>query len=154
MHGIRNSKKGSYSISGQCRPRSACAFAQSDQGLHSSLPAYGIYKYCRLYGRIDKALIRLRGCACWPVPWLFAYSMDSFPALSKFMNQNMKRVPSKCAHNEDSDQLAHPRSLIRVFVIRMKKLCIIGREDSDQSTRMRIDLNIRWAHMSEGTFRT
>ena len=32
----------------------------------------------------------------------------------------------KCTPNEDSNQLAHPRSLIRVFVVRMKKLCILG----------------------------
>ena len=30
------------------------------------------------------------------------------------------------APNEDSNQRAHPRSLIRVFVFRMKKLCILG----------------------------
>ena len=31
-----------------------------------------------------------------------------------------------CAPNEDSDQPAHPRSLIRVYVVRMNKLCILG----------------------------
>ena len=31
-----------------------------------------------------------------------------------------------CAPIEDSDQPAHPRSLIRVFVVRSKKLCILG----------------------------
>ena len=37
-----------------------------------------------------------------------------------------------CAPNEDSDQPAHPRSLIRVFVVRMKKLCILGYPKCDQ----------------------
>ena len=31
-----------------------------------------------------------------------------------------------CATNEDSNQPAHPRSLIRAFVVRMKKFCIIS----------------------------
>ena len=38
--------------------------------------------------------------------------------------------------NEDSSQSAHPRSLISVFIIRMKKP----------------DQNLRWARMYEGTF--
>ena len=44
-----------------------------------------------------------------------------------------------CASNEDSDQPAHPRSLISVFVVRMKKHCTLGYlnkvpgEDSDQT---------------------
>ena len=75
-----------------------------------------------------------------------------------------------CAPNKDSDQTAHPRSLIRVFVVRMKKLCILGypnapSEDSDQTARMRrliwifalrtnpkvrflMLLLILWAHMT------
>ena len=32
-----NTGKGPYAIYGQCRPRSACAFAQADQGLHCPL---------------------------------------------------------------------------------------------------------------------
>ena len=61
--------------------------------------------------------------------------------------------PLTCAPNEDSDQPAHPCSLIRVFFVRMKKLCILEiqnalSEDSDAQS----DLNLRWAHMSEGTF--
>ena len=40
--------------------------------------------------------------------------------------------------NETSDQLALPRSLFRVLVIRMKNA--------------QYDLNLRWADMSEGAF--
>ena len=32
----------------------------------------------------------------------------------------------RCVPNEDSDQRAHSRSLIRLFVIRFEKLCILG----------------------------
>ena len=35
-------------------------------------------------------------------------------------------VPSDCAPNEDSNQPARKRSLIRVSFVRMKKLCILG----------------------------
>ena len=38
----------------------------------------------------------------------------------------LKHLPSKCVPNEDSNQPAHPRSLITVFVVCMKKLCILG----------------------------
>ena len=34
--------------------------------------------------------------------------------------------PLTCAPNEVSDQPAHSRSLIRVFVVHMKKLCTLG----------------------------
>ena len=49
----------------------------------------------------------------------------------------------------------HLRNQIRVFVVRLKNLCILGyskcaREDSDQIAQS--DLNLYWAHMSKGTF--
>ena len=63
-----------------------------------------------------------------------------------------------CAPNENSDQPAHPRSLIRVFAVHRKKLWIIGyplcalwRFLSD-CANAQADLNLPWAHMSEGTF--
>ena len=31
-----------------------------------------------------------------------------------------------CARKEDSNKPAHPHSLIRIFVVRMKKICILG----------------------------
>ena len=43
-----------------------------------------------------------------------------------FVLQHQKKNLLTCAHNENSDQPAHPRSLIRVFVVRMMKRCIIG----------------------------
>ena len=47
-----------------------------------------------------------------------------------------------CAHNEDSNQPAHSRSLIRVLVVRMKKVCNLGNpkcdhKDSEQIALMR-----------------
>ena len=62
------------------------------------------------------------------------------------------------APNEDSDQPARPRSLIRVFVGRMKKLCTLGypkcaqRRFWSDCANAQADLNLRWAHMSDGTF--
>ena len=40
--------------------------------------------------------------------------------------QHEKVYLLKYTSNEDSDRTAHSRSLIRVFVVRMKKLCILG----------------------------
>ena len=59
--------------------------------------------------------------------------------------------------NVDLDQPTHPRSLIRVFVVRMKN-CILGYPKCTQwrfltdSANAQTDLSIRWAHMSEGKF--
>ena len=47
----------------------------------------------------------------------------------------------------DSNHLAHPRSLIRVFVVRMKKFSILGYPKYAQA-----DLNRRREHMSKDTF--
>ena len=63
-----------------------------------------------------------------------------------------------CAPNEDSDQTAHPRSLIRVFVVRLRKLCIL---DYPKCTEWRFwsdcanaqaGPKLHWEHISEGTF--
>ena len=63
-----------------------------------------------------------------------------------------------CAPNDYSNQPVRPRSLIRVFVVYMKKLCSLcslkcaqWRFWSDCATAQS-DLNLRWAHLSEGTF--
>ena len=63
-----------------------------------------------------------------------------------------------CVHNEDSNQPAHPRSLIRVSVVRMKQLCILGYPKCAQPrfrsdcANAQSDLNLRWALIFEGTF--
>ena len=52
----------------------------------------------------------------------------------------------------------HPRSLIRVFVFRLKKLCILDISKCAQwrfwsdCANAQADLNLRWSHMGEGTF--
>ena len=55
-----------------------------------------------------------------------------------------ENVLTTCASSEDSERPSHSCSLIRVFVVRMKKLCFPANEQ--------VDLNLRWAHISEGTF--
>ena len=45
--------------------------------------------------------------------------------------QRKKTYQLTCAPNEDSNQPAHPRSLIRVFVVKI--LMKIHNEDSDQT---------------------
>ena len=62
-----------------------------------------------------------------------------------------------CAPNKDSNQSAHPRSLNRVSIVRIKKFCILDYPKCAQQ-RFRLacanaqaDLNLCWAHMSEGS---
>ena len=65
--------------------------------------------------------------------------------------QREKTYLQTFARNEDSNQTAHPRNLIRVFVVRMMKLCIlVPCEASYQNVQA--DLNLFGVHMSEGTF--
>ena len=62
--------------------------------------------------------------------------------------------------NEDSNQPAHPRGLIEVFVVLMKKLCILGHPKCAQGrfwsdwANAQANLNLRWTHISEGIFWT
>ena len=59
---------------------------------------------------------------------------------------------------QDANMPAHPRSLIRVFVVHLKNSCIFGYSNFARKRfwsdceNAQADLNIRWAHMSEGTF--
>ena len=56
----------------------------------------------------------------------------------------------KCAPNED----AYPRSLIRVFAIRMQSFSSLGypnaRNKTFDQTNAKSDLNFRWVHMFAG----
>ena len=58
-----------------------------------------------------------------------------------------------CAPNDDSDQPAHPRSLISVFVVHVKKLCVLDylkcarwRSWSDCGNAQ-ANLKLHWAHV-------
>ena len=63
-----------------------------------------------------------------------------------------------CAPNDDSNQSAHSHSLIRIFVVPMKNLCIRGYQKCGQwrfwsdCANAHADLNLRWAHISDGSF--
>ena len=60
--------------------------------------------------------------------------------------------------NEDSNKSAHPCNLIRVFFVRVKKLCILAYPKCAQwrfwsaCAKAQADLNLRRALISEGTF--
>ena len=78
-----------------------------------------------------------------------------------YMNRKSRKTYlTTCAPNEDSNQPAHPRSLIRVSVVRMKTPSILGYPKCAQSrfcsdcAIAQADLNLRYAHMSEVTFLT
>ena len=61
---------------------------------------------------------------------------------------------STCVPNENSNQPAHSRSLIWVFIVRMKKFCILGYHKYYQ-WRFWSDcanLNLRWAHARRHVF--
>ena len=69
-----------------------------------------------------------------------------------------ENIPSDMCTKEDSNQPALPRSLIRVFVVRMKAVCILGYSKCvywrfwSDCANAQADLNVRSAHMSQGTF--
>ena len=74
-----------------------------------------------------------------------------------------KRYLMTYASNEDSNQTAHPRSLIRVFAVRMKNRCILGYPNCmctidlqwrfwSDCANVQADLNRRWTQRSVGTF--
>ena len=71
--------------------------------------------------------------------------------------QHGKTYLLSCAPNEDSNQPAYP-PVWSVFVVRIKKRCILGYSKCAQwrfwsdCANAQADLNLRWAHMSEGTF--
>ena len=63
-----------------------------------------------------------------------------------------------CVPNKDSNQPVHLHSLIRAFVVRIKKLCILGYPKYAQwrfwsdCAHSQADLNVRSAPTSKGTF--
>ena len=64
------------------------------------------------------------------------------PKSSTIYPQRQATYLLTCAPNEDSNQPAHPRSLIRIFVARVKKLCILIYQnapfkDSDRTAQIR-----------------
>ena len=83
---------------------------------------------------------------------------DKLPFLKVNEPQREKTYLLTYAPNEDSNQPAHPRSLIRVFVVRMNKLCILGYPKRAQwrfwsdCANAQADLNLRKANMSDCTF--
>ena len=77
---------------------------------------------------------KLRSSIGMYVSFILSYMLE--------LSRNERNVVLTCAPNEGSNQPAHPRSLIRVFIVRMEKLCILGypnvpSENSDQTARMR-----------------
>ena len=60
----------------------------------------------------------------WPEPWLLQRNPQN-----RICAETWENVPSTFwdnAHNKISYQPAHPRNLIRAFVVRMKQLCNLG----------------------------
>ena len=60
-----------------------------------------------------------------------------------------------CSPNENANQPAHPFSLTRVFVVRIKHFASLAiqnapRAESDQTAQSHVTL--RWTHMSKGMF--
>ena len=70
-----------------------------------------------------------------------------------FEPRHVKTNKMACAPSEDSDQPGHPRSLIRVFAVRMKKPWVLSYPVSAQRrlwsdwADAQADLSLRWAHM-------
>ena len=79
---------------------------------------------------------------------------NALKEMSRNVRTHVKCVNLTCEPNENSNQSWHPRSLIRVFVIHMDKLCNLSYPICAQCRFVRSDLNLRWVYISEGTFST
>ena len=84
---------------------------------------------------------------------------QKFTSLFKlYESQREKTYLLISASSKDRNQPTRPRSLIRVFVIRMETLCILGYPKCAQwrfwsaCANAQADLNLRWAHIPEVTF--
>ena len=169
------------------RPCAKCADSYHLAHAQSIIwPLPSIHTFCsilRFCKRAVNALIRLRRCAGWSGPSLYAYAeRHVFAWRGPYNVWRLQIVPANyvalsfspsivsnqtnlltdtdssttiigaetsemyllvCAPNEDSDQPAHPHSLISVSVLDRKKLCILAvqnapGEDSDQPAHMLI----------------
>ena len=121
-----------------------------------SLSANRIIGYYRMYQWRANARMRPHACVGWI--WLCAFcacwkrhvrsaqtkfylSDDLAKTRNGFLRAEVQQLLQQGAISEDSDQPAHPRSLIRVFAVRRMKLWVYiiieHSEDSDQSVWMR-----------------
>ena len=84
----------------------------------------------------------------------FLSSVSSLLLIQIQINRNVRKRTLRHV-NPTKAQISR---YIRVFVVRMKKLCILGypkcaqRRFWSDCANAQTDLNLRWAHMSEGTF--
>ena len=137
-----------FSICEQRRFWSDCAFAQSDQSLRCShicktplacSAPHICYHFCAssisLISFLEYLLIRLNAfsftlselATAWyiiltakSVYWVLHYCATATEEINELKRQETYR--RKSAPNEDSNQSAHLRRLIRIFILRMKKL--------------------------------
>ena len=71
---------------------------------------------------------------------------------SKKQNELWHDKTKKCVPSEDSDQPGYPPSLIRVFIVRMKKAWVLSYPLSAQWrlwsdwAKAQADLSLHWAH--------
>ena len=111
IHVTKQSLSGVYLICKQQRSRSSSEAIQSDQGLF----------YTSAMQHLAKPLISLLGCIGGSGFLLTTYALKT-----QFAPPHDKTNKMACAPSEDSDQSGHPPSLIRVFVVRMKKALVLS----------------------------
>ena len=101
--------------------------------------------------------MNLRRRTCWS-GLLHIRSGLAYVTQPMYEQQREKTYLLVCAPNDASNQPAPPRSLIRGFFVRLKKLCIRGYTKCVQwrfwsdCANAQSDLNLHWARMSVGTF--
>ena len=76
--------------------------------------------------------------------------MPMISTLNLHLSRNVRK--RTWAQNENPNKPTHPRSLIRVFVVRLRKFCSIWAQWRFWSdcANAQADLNLRWSHMSDG----
>ena len=90
----------------------------------------------------------------------WSYFVVIVSSTKTFDPKHKKTYHLTCASNEESNQPAHPCSLIRVFVVRMKKLWILDYTKCAQwrfwsdcvDAFAQSDQNLHWAKMYQGTY--
>ena len=83
--------------------------------------------------------------------WAYKLFCNSF-LRELFDPQNKKTYLLTCTTNEVSNQPAHPRSLIRLFVVGVKKFCTLGYSNAPVKILIRLRECAGWSESSLGAY--
>ena len=82
------------------------------------------------------------------LPNLISNMKTQFLHLLPFKLQHDKANKMTCAPSEDSDQAGHPHSMIRAYVVRMKKPCVLSLVSTERTHAGNSNWALALSHMS------